>query len=510
MSAPPAVDEQAEALADPTLYPPLVRILVDAPVHRSEHRWSGETAGLVVATLEASLVDLPRVVPEIAGKAPTLGLEDALMAGSTEWHLSLEIEYLDDDRIKLFAKLCPQPGSCVGGHGEALRTAPGPAVANVVIAIAEAIGVEVADGLVETWHQPVSEDGYAALLAGRAAAKLYGFMEPVAPKLWGHRTADPSERAVMVDPTMGLAHWVRARESVARDKPRQALDTLDRAFDEGVHRSGLYAARARILTRMNRWENARGAWDAVAETSPLDARYAIPRTRAYLENGAPTTALDMLAALPEPFRETAAAAELNVAIAEAIGPGDDYEDLLRKWAAVSSKDPEPLRRQVAYRLRLGRNAEALALLRDLEDRGAGAEARELAIAIGNELGRYEEAAQDAANMGFAELARRIRTRAGMDSNQDPDPAVLAASGNPEETLVAARMLVTSAPKEALQLTDRLLRRDPWMPELLAVRIRALEALGDEHRLAKTRKDLRLADPALYASLGGHKKLGHKE
>jgi tetratricopeptide (TPR) repeat protein len=497
MSAPPEEPAAPDVLPPTNLYPPLVRILVDPPVHRSEHRWSGETAGLAVVLLEAGLIELPGVVPMVAEAPVAVGLEGALLDGASEWRLSVEIEYPDDDRVELYARLCPEPGRCVGGHGSATRTAPGPGVAEILVTLAGDLGIEVPEGLIDLWKRPVSEDDYAALLAGRAAAKFYGFMEPVAARLWGHRTADPSERAVMVDPTMAVAHWIKAREAVRRYRPKDAMEALDRALDEGAHRAWLYAARASLLARVGQWERARGAWDALAEASPEDARYVVPRIRAYLASGAPSAALEILSALPGRLLDEAETTELRVAIAEALGPGEDYETLLRAWADAASGDPEPLRRQVAYRLRLGRNAEALALLRDLEDRGAVAEAHELAIAIGNELGRYGEAADDAQEMGFVELARRIRTRAAMDSGTAPDPAVLAESGATEENLVAARILVASNPTESLRLVDAILRRDPWLPEALAVRVRALEALDDRQRLGAALEDLRAADPALY-------------
>lgn len=489
-----------EVIRDPSSYPPLVRILVDPPSHRSEHRWSGETAGLAVALIEAALIDLPGVVPKVAELAPAPGMEGALYGGSTEWRLTLEFDYTDDDQIEIFAKLCPKPGRCSGGHGSARRTNPGPAVAPIVSMIAETIGAEYAEGLDETWAQAVSEDDYAALLAGRAAAKMYGFMDPVSAKLWGHRTADPAYRAVVVDPTMAIAHWVKAREALLRFKPRVAIETLDRALDEGAHRSWLYAARAQVLARLGQWETARGAWDALAEASPEDVRYAIPRAEAYLQAGAPSASLGLLSDLPAEFQKLPNVAALRVAIAEAVGPGEDYEELLTAWAQLAPGDAEPLRRQVAYRLKNGRNAEALALLKDLEERGAQSEAKELAIAIAHDLGRFGDAADDAAAMGFSDLARRIRARSEMERGSPGNPKALAASGEPEESLVAARLLADSDPAQALQLVDRLLRRDPWMPEALAVRVRALRAKNDTRRLPDALAELRSADPALYQTL----------
>lgn len=498
--SPPGAPE-SELGADPlplvsTATPPACRLRVERITHRGQQRWSAETDGLVMSLIETGLSDFPWILPELDGAATPPGWETPLFEHAANWRLEIEIDDETEDSIEIYAKICPEPGNCSGAHARGPRTAPSAAVAKILARIAEVLHQPIPEAMVETWSQPLSEDPYALLLLGRAAAQLYGYMPPTPPRLIGDKRNDPSERAIYVDPTMALGYWIRARRQLKSDEPKKALASINRAIEERGHRAYLRIVAAAAWERLEEWKQAGSAWEAVSAHPGYDLRFAVRQGESWAQAGAPNAALELIDSLPANLRGHADIARLRVNASERAGIVEGYEERLEAWARAAPADPEPLRRLIAQGLRNDRKSEVRLRLQELEARGAKAEAQTMAIAMDNELRRYHSAYEEANKLQLTELARQIRARKRLERDGNIHPLALAKTRTPGTVVVAARALLAESPERSLNLVSRLLRQDPWFPEALAVQVRAYRLLENHRAADESLERLVRADPAL--------------
>ena len=460
--------------------------------------WPVETEGLVTILLEAGLGELPRVVAEVRKNEAAPGYRRVLASQTVRWDATVEIrEGIDASSLTLSLRLCPQPGLCVGHTASAPAAALERATDELLAWSAQVLSVNATSAIREQWRRPVSVDAYARLLTGRGAAILYGWSPPIPARLVGNRAYDTIARAAYIDPSADLAQWISARTAIDAGDTTAALHSTRRALGEGSRRLPLLALHADTLTTTADSDAAREAWLAVDLQTPQDPRFVIPLIDAYLGSGAIGVAEALLDTVPTLHHTEAAVARLYVTLAQAQGPGDDFESLLAVWQQAEPHNPEPTRRRIAVLLRSGRHAEALQSVGELERRGAGAEASSLRIALATELGRYTEAADEAERVGMALVAQRIRLRAELTSEHNIRGQAEAARPRPAtlESLLTAQRGLAEDPAAALRSAERALRKNPWWPEALALKTVALARLGRGNSAVQARLRLHRADPS---------------
>jgi len=254
-------------------------------------------------------------------------------------------------------------------------------------------------------------------------------------------------------------------------------------------------AGAAAVGAVGQWAEARKLWDNIDARWPGDSRFVVPRLEAYLGTGMAKEAQGLVEELPDRFDHDPEVARLRVEIADKLGPGSDYEQLVAAWETAAEYDPEPVRRHIALRLRDGRLEEAFELLAKLEARGAGTEARQMMIALGAGIGRFEEAARQAALDGSDALAERLRLRAALEKNPHETPAALLRIPDHDARLLAAKLRAADQPEQALADVRALLRENRFLAEGIALEVNILEKLGRSDEAVQARERLQFADPA---------------
>ena len=500
----PGPTDGEDAVASIGRYGVTVAIALGPIDDRSTHRWHRERAGLILAGLEAGLASMRAVAPSIDGNASP-GLAGWLRTGARRWRGTLTVDDADGptgERLRVTLELCEPDGPCRSESAEAARNAALTAVGHLLSWAATELAVEVPDAARRRWGARESDDDYAELVSGRAAAIVYGLLPPVAREDIGVRRNDPVVRAVYLDPGMPLARWMLARRELARGRHAKAAATIDGYESDEDRPFVADLVRAKAAQRSDDWQTARRHWAAVQSLYPDDPRFVAARARAYVRTRSLAAAEALLDDLPPQHARSAAALDLRVQTYEARGRYEGYEELLVAWRHAAPRDPEPLRRAIAHYLRSDRLSDAFDLVDALRERGRVSEAMELSVALGNQLGHYDQAADDAAALGRDETARHIRARRAFRNAPHEVPDVLAEPVTDDERIVVAYYVVGNDNERALALAREVLRRDPWRAGALAIEADALALLGriDEARAARERLDD--VDPAYSEAISG--------
>ena len=457
---------------------PTLEVALALPTVQGAFRWEAETAGLVTLLIETGLGDLRGVVPRIGSRPVSPGLAGAAPLTGARWTGTISLEGTPE-RLQIALELCPpetERADCVLLPAAGTQDDPALAVARVV----QAASVRLGRGAVGPLrYQPRSRDRYAQLILGRSAATGYGLLPPIVPEDVGNTRRDPAARAPFIDPTMPEAWWEQARQSP--DLPTAAA-LLARAAALEPGSALRLADEAAVRARLGDCREAWDLWEQVEAHAPREARFVLPRAEAALCAGELPAARETL----ERVTATGVAEvdALRVALAEAIGPGPDYDDLLARWQASAPADPEPVRRRIHLRIREGRFSEALEMTPTLRARGEAAEAQRLQLALAANLNDRDQAAQAAESQGLSDEARRLRRL--------PPPGDAPAT---ERTAYGWLRLEAGAPEDALAAADEALEQAPWLPEALALRAEALTALGRTGAASEALARLHRVDPA---------------
>lgn len=472
-----------------------------------------ELAGHVTGLLELGLADLVDVVPRVGGVVD-VSLGEALTVGAERWRARAGVVASRDDALTFALMLCPddparrppaEPEDTDGAPAAApacwdfeavgVREAPEAPMATLLGQAVNVLGRATAEGASRDWGRPQSDDEYAVLLAGRAAAVAYGLRPPVADADVGDERRDPLARAVFLDPGTSLGWWLVGRRAVARGEGWAAREAFARGLTARPASVALRADEAVALAAVDKWSVADARWTELAAVAPGDLRFAVPAARAALRAGRPEAAGATLDALPAAFQAERSVAELRVAIADAVGRDEDYDALLAAWEVAAPELAEPVRRRIALRVDERRYEDAYAFVPALEARGAADEAARLAAGLAVGLGRLDEAATHADRAGLADMAARIRARAALAAAPAEVPAAVDASADPIALLAAGEALLAGGhPADALARAERVLAVVPEQPQALDLRARAFDALGRPADAASTRARLRWSDP----------------
>jgi hypothetical protein len=454
--------------------------------HRDELR------GLLTVLVEMGLADLQGVVPLVDGATIAPGLDDPVWSLSRTWTAALTM--FGSDPLQLNLELCSAPDACTVLRGEGPLAEPWVAVAQVLDGASRALGRTAAlPGAPDDWQRPVSKDPYAVLLAGRAAAVLYGILPPPAAEDVGDRREDPIARAVYVDPHSAPAAWVLIRRDAARGQFAAAQDAFERALQARPSSLALLADRAALSALASKPASALDAWLAMSGRTPRDLRFRLPLARAHLRNQQTAEASVVLDRLPDWCQDERAVVEMRVAIIDAAGTVVAGDALLARWQAAAPDDPEPIRRRIALRVTERQYAAALDLIDELAATGAKEEASRLEMTLSLGVDDLERADRAARDLGLEDVARRIAVRRTIASGPAATIAAIGATRDRWERLTRAQALLEEGETlRALAEVSAVLDEEPYQPEALELQIRCLEKL--ERPIATPRARLAWADP----------------
>jgi tetratricopeptide (TPR) repeat protein len=486
--------DEAWTPSEEDVFPAATDVRIEPVEDIGGHRYGPEVAGIVIALYETGLADLAGVVPHYGLHGPPPGVDRWLTGESKHWTARFSFAY-DRDTLQVVLRLCPASGACKGASASGPRESPEGAITELLVWTAGQIDTPVPAGMVEAWSKPLSKDRYAVLVLGRAAASWYGIVDPVDPDERGDPSRDPLARVVLIDPQLSMAHYILARRALDTGRHSVASSAFERARTTTPDRFVFEVADAAASSAAGQWADARKLWDDIDARWPDDSRFVVPRLETYLAMDMPREAQALLEELPDRFDKDPEIARLRVGIADKLGPGPDYEQLVQAWEDAAEYDPEPVRRHIALRLRDGRLEEAFELLAKLEARGASTEAMQMTIALGAGIGRFEEAARQAASAGSDSLAERLRLRAALDRNPKEAPADLLKMPDYDARLLAAKLRAAADPEQALAEVRAVLAMDRFLAEAIALEVSILERLGRHDEAIRARERLQFADPA---------------
>jgi len=479
------------------VFPSATDIRIEPIEEFGGHRYAHEVAGIVIALYETGLTDLAGIVPHYDRHGPPPGIDRWLTGDSKHWTARFSFAYTTDT-LQIVLRLCPASGTCKGASASGPRESPEGAITELLVWTAGQMNAPVPAGMVEAWSKPISSDRYAVLVLGRAAASWYGMVDPVDPEERGKPDKDPLARVVLIDPSLSMAHYLLGRRALDVGNPAVAAHAFERARLGTQDRFVYEVAGAAALSAAAQWSEARKLWDDLDARWPDDSRFVVPRLETYLSTGMAKEAQSLVDELPKRFNNDPEVARLRVGIADKLGPGPDYEKLVTEWETAAEYDPEPVRRHIALRLRDGRFEEAFELLGKLEARGAGTEAKQMTIALGAGIGRFDEAAKQAALVGSDALAERLRLRGALDKDPHEIPPGLLRIPDFDARLLAAKLRATRQPDQALSDVRAILREDRFLAEAIALEIGILERLGRSDEAVQARERLQFADPAFVS------------
>jgi len=486
--------DQVWTPSEEDVFPAATDVRIEPVEEFGGHRYDHEVAGIVIALYETGLTDLAGVVPHYDRHGPPPGVDRWLTGESKHWTARFSFAY-ERDTLQVVLRLCPSAGPCKGASASGPRESPEGAITELLVWTAGQIDTPVPAGMVETWSKPLSSDRYAVLVLGRAAASWYGMVDAVNPEERGDPGKDPLARVVLIDPSLSMAHYILARRALDIGRYGPATLALERARKSTPDRFVFEVAGAAAAGTAGQWAEARKLWDDLDARWPDDSRFVIPRLEAYLNTDMAKEAQSLIDELPDRFDRDPEVARLRVEIADKVGPGSDYEQLVAAWETAAEYDPEPVRRHIALRLRDGRLEEAFELLAKLEARGAATEAKQMMIAIGAGIGRFDEAAKQAALVGSDALAERLRLRAALEKDPHEAPPALLRIPDLDARLLAAKLRAAKQPEQALADVRALLRDDRFLAEGIALEVNILEKLGRSDEAVQARERLQFADPA---------------
>lgn len=473
----------------------VLEIRVEPPPDTGAFQWEPETVGLVTMLLETGLADLRDVVPIVEGAPPAIAFDGRVGVAASRWTARLELGR-DPAALAMRLHLCDAEASCTRLEALGTREDPTEAVADLVSQVAGHLRLRTDPRVRERQSRPLSQDRYAVLVCGRAAATWYGRLPPVPSEQVGDRGRDPFERAVYLDPGMHLAWWVVARQAEQEGRHAEALEAVDRALVGEPDRIPYLAERAALLQRTGDAEEALATWTDVSNRQRRgDLRFRVARARSALEADRAQMARDLVTNLAAPFSDDPGVVRLLADIADAQGRSDDEIALLARWQALDPADPEPVHRRVIRLLDRGRRRDAWDLLPVLDARGRREEAAALQVPLGIDVGAFDQAAEAARALGRPEIATRIEARRDLAANPSAQVPMLASAADVAGVLARGEArLARGEPDGALEDARLLLEVDPWLPEALSLEARAETALGNVEGEGSALDRLALADP----------------
>lgn len=452
---------------------------------------SVSSSALVGALFEVGLIDLDGVVPIVSGSTAAPSLRWSVDPSSDRFDARIDVTV--GGNIDATLTIC-RDFECATDRASAARDRPELVAEKLLVAAAEQLERSVTQEAVRAWSAPPSRDAYALLVAGRAAAQLYGLAPRTIARANDPRR-DPIARAIFLDPNLAVAQWIAGRaappeaasthfELARRSDPTRIAYLADTATALGTN------ARTAHLSRM--------VWEDLVRRRPDDLRFVLARARSALVAERAVEATALLDAAPPRVSGTSEALELRVAALDAQRiPAPD--SLLLAWAEAAPTSPEPIRRRLQLYVLQDDYAAALDIAAELGRRGAGDEALRVTLAAALASRRWSEAANAAQRLGKSELATRIAVREELDARRAVQPESIAWTDRRARNL-RARVELPTDPAAALRTLGAPTGYD--VPAL-TIAVRAHRARQDRAAEEAALRRLLLVDPLAAEQLGAH-------
>ncbi len=468
-----------EEAAPAPLAPPLTELRLAPFRIEGVTQFEPELRGLLTASFELGLYDIPGVIPKLSTNGPALAIELAASRARSQADLRLLVRARPESKgakpnplgplLSYELEICPAGQACATWNAEARQRAPTEAVALLLGGVADTLGQPVPESVRLAWATPGSRDAYAELITGRSAAIYHAYM----PIPEGDVRAGVLRRAVNIDPKQALAWWLLARWDLgANGDADGAVEGLARASLERPDSALLLADRAHLLDSLGKADQALLLWESIAERWPDDPRFLEARARALFAVGRAQDSRSLLRRLPAEFNWDPSIAALTVTAEEAVAGPAGLDPLLAHWERTDSRRAEPTRRRINLRVQRHDYADALTHVPSLRSRAPGPETDALEVALLVAQGRLQEAANRAPD----DVARRIRARASWEIDPGAEPPI------PDATL-ATRLAELEAAlwrgdvEVATSLSESLLAEAPDRATTWIGRAKALEQLG---------------------------------
>jgi tetratricopeptide (TPR) repeat protein len=499
----PVAEVVQSARADEEEMPRVVPVVValTPPTRRGAFRWETETIGVYTLLLEAGLFDLEGVIVVTADKPLPMGVRNPLgQLAAERWTVALNFpEDPDPDALEVEIELCnSSTKSCRSTSTTGNREAPQIAINELLIFAQQVLDRAPSPGASDQWLIPVSQDPYAVLICGRAAAAWYSMIEE-----------EPSDeprgglvfKAVNLDPSMPLAQWLLARQYAELGNFTKAMPHYAAAREGRPRSMVLLADEAMAMAAENRELAAADQWEAVLEAVPYDPRFLLARVETDLDAKRLSVARANLDRLTRTWGDDSGIAASRVRLADLSGEEEGVDELLARWQETDPGAVEPVRRRVQLRIRRGDYQQAWDMLPVLRERGADALANSYQIPLGVALEQWEVAAGAAMQTNQPVVAARIRARAAL--TRDPSRVPELGEATSDGLIVLGQVALNRGDQSgALAYAERADRARPWDPDALKLLRDVYSAMGNRERASALAARIRAIEPdppALFIS-----------
>jgi tetratricopeptide (TPR) repeat protein len=461
---------QIRELADLSLQTPVAIVEVSLPVVEGSIPREPERLGLITLLLEAGLADIDGVVPRVNGQPPSPGLRGALQVDAEHWQVLSRVSG-SGETLSVRLTLCDPEAVCTEDVESLSAIAPHAGMASLLERAAAVMDRPLRPEVRQDIARRPSQDDYALLLAGRAAATFYGTLPPA--EVVGDRRRDPITRAAFVDPKMADVWWLIARRATELGDHEAAAEALTRGRDGSPRRLALQADQAENRLALG-LKGAAVAWEGLDRSD--DRRFSIPRARGLLADGRIEEARQISRRLAALSPDDPDVIILMVKIADVRGGAGDA--LLSRWQEAAPTDPEPVRRRIQLALSGSRLVEARDLLPALRSRLADpTEADRLLLTLDAALGELEGAAVAADRLGLPDAAVQLRARASLKADPTARPPLPGVVPEVAAVVTGRALLAAGDAAGAEAAAGSALKLRPHWPEALALVVDSRAAAG---------------------------------
>lgn len=456
---------------------PLV-VTLGTPQSANAYRYQTEANAVYTLLVEVGLMELQGVIVVTNNRPVSPGLSHPIGEGEApQWTAELKLGD-NPDALEVEFELCTNKGRrCRSTAATGDIVHPELAVAQLLEFASQVLEREPAAGAVGQWKMPVSQDAYAVLICGRAAAAWYGMVE-VPPEHELDKQKDPVMRAVFLDPSMALAQWLLGRRYALKGVWDKAMPAFTSAREGRPLMPVFLADEAVTLEAQRRELAAAEAWESLLEAVPNDPRFLLARVETELHAGRLDQARAQLEVLSDAWNEDSRVAAARVELADKSGEEAGVDQLLEHWAETDPTAAEPVRRRIQLRIRQGAYQDAWDMLPVLRERGADVTADNYEIPLGVALQKWDVAAAAAERLGMSDVAARVRARAGLEADPSKTPQLPGGAGAEGFVVLGRVALAQGDSKAALDYAQRADKLRPWDPEVMSLLHDALARMGN--------------------------------
>lgn len=449
--------------------PPLqtVHISVQEPLGLDDRL----ATALLSVLIEAHLLDFPSVVAHVGG-APTHPVSAYTVQPAEAWHADLVVQR-SRSKVEATLVLSSPDGASSVAYGRSAWASIDELARHHAELVAQQLGVAA---------QPIPRhtgiDPYAQTLLARSAVALLG---------WEDDLTETAEKALGIDARLDLARVLLYRNAPSPD--RQRLHLLDIA---DLAHPGDIATRAIARFENHDFSGAWHAWKAYRERGMPDPKFSVVAAASAAAANDESAVMQIVGEMGGPTRLRGGASLID--IGRALARDKVTDRVLADWQLNYPFNLWPVQLRIDQFIESNQLDSALALLPELERRGALGASRQLELALLSESGRYERAAVSAQQLEQRDVAIRLEAAADALASR----SVLSATSDRTLRLKRAEdWLEGLQTQRALDEVEAILLEDPWWPEALDLQHRALLTKGKLNEASRVKRRLLHADPLFF-------------